>query len=122
MQLSFLQQFLIEFDYPYDAQTSLISYHEKIINSPELSARFDETIHAYEQSIQCNFDLLLPKIKNIFAKAAVHEYSAYLLFLIELTPVLKKYYYSHGFDETIWRTTVLDWKYKAVECKLITFV
>ena len=61
----------------------------------------------------------MPKIKNIFAKAAVHEYSAYLLYLIELTPVLKKYYYSHGFDETLWRTTVLDWKYKAVECKLI---
>ena len=69
--------------------------------------------------MQCDFDALLSVIKDISTQVSIHEYSAYLLFLIGLSPILKTYYQAHGLDEKLWKNTVLDWKYKAVECRLV---
>lgn len=119
MYFNFLQQFFSEFDYPNDARSALIENYQKIYNSSNLHTKFVETINIYEQSMQCDFDFSLHVIKEISIQASIHEYSAYLLYLICLTPILKRYYISNNFEEKLWKETVFDWKYKAVECNLI---
>lgn len=119
MYFNFFQQFFSEFDYPKDARDSLIQDYKKIQNSSTLLENFKATLDAYDQSMQCNLDSSLAVIKEISIQASIHEYSAYLLFLICLTPILKRYYQAFNFDENLWKTTVLDWKYKSVECKLV---
>ena len=119
MTLLSLQNFFQRFDYPVDAQESLLRDYQIIQNEPEQASRFNALLSAYEESIDCDFDASFAITKEIAKDLSLHEYSVSFLLCIGASMIMKKYYEENGYDEALWENTAFDLKYKAVECKLI---
>lgn len=64
-------------------------------------------------------DLLLEACQKISDKTGVHHYTTALLLLVLFTEHLKKLYIQKGYSLEIYKNSVLDLHYKAIESKLV---
>lgn len=112
---NYLQQFLADFDYPEAAVSELTSAYEKLVRHDE--AKLNAIVKIYEDSISCDFGLLLKKCEELALEAELHEYQVKLIVLIMMSKALLQRYIAAGYTYQFWYDTMLDLKYKAMECK-----
>ena len=60
---------------------------------------------------------LVKKMDEISKMIDVHIYTGRLVLYIGMSKQLKEYYREAGIDESVWRSSMMDLKYKLLECK-----
>ncbi|MBQ8163665.1 MAG: hypothetical protein IJZ93_04800 [Clostridia bacterium] len=106
-------------NYPDESKPSLISAYDKIVANEACAKQFDELIKIYEADCNCNYDAILKQCAEIAKEVGVHEYEAQLLIFMCFTKHLKELYKEQGLSEKIWLNSILDLKYKLLECKAV---
>lgn len=115
----YLQEFLIEFDYPLEAQEVFISAFKQAFSNAERWAQFQEVFAKYEQDFTTSFAAVIAAAKEIAKKSELNEYTVHLLVLILLSKASKKHYEQSKLSAEIWKRNFFDLKYKNEECKLV---
>lgn len=113
---AYIIEFLRKFEYSTESANYILRDYEKI----QTCEKFFALIKDYEkQGVRCNFEDAFLVLKEIANTVAVHEYSAVLIYLICLSKHLKVLYQQNEMEESVWENTMLDLKYKLVECENI---
>ena len=115
---SYLVEFFAEFEYDsLDAEYLLLAY-DKIASKADTKALFDATISAYSSDINLDYQKEIHnRARQISDLSCIHPYTCDLLLYICLTKQLKAMYFKRGIDMRIFRDSVLDLKWKLIECK-----
>ena len=120
--LNYIIEFFEVYDYPQDSRETLIATYNSIISDTESKKVFDNYFYKYSENVNIDFDSMLEECEAIAAKLKLHEYSVKLLIYICLSKALKEHYVKAGYSIELYNRTILDLKYKLIECKLIKSV
>lgn len=114
----YLKSFFELCEYPADAAASLLSDYGKIRDCAETRAVFDKYIGEYESADngKIDFDKMLEEIRAAVKASNVHTYAAELLIYCCFTRHLRELYRASGISDDVWKETVLDLRYKLIEC------
>ena len=113
---NYLKEFLVSFEYPEESHPVLLEAYDKISENSEASAIFDSLMSEYDKSYNIDYKNALEIMKSVSAIAGVHEYTGALLLFICYSKRLKQYYIDAGLDLEIYKTSLLDLRYKIYEC------
>ena len=116
---NYLNYFLEEFDYPEKSRTVLNKTYDSIQNNEEAAALFNEIITAYDENFSISFALANEKYEKIATVTEENSYTVGLLTYICLSKKLREYYRNSNINEDIYRSSMLDLKYKLRECELV---
>lgn len=109
-----IKDFMTKLDFPLDAQNELLCTFDKMQPIEDLSY----IINDYD-NVSFDFKNAIEQIKQIAEKNDINVYTANMIFLLAMLPKLQKKYNEKGIDDKIFYNTMLDFKYKLEECKLI---
>lgn len=116
---NYLTNFFDEFNYKTEDSSFLMDIYESILGDTESLDALNLAIKMYDDNIFCDYEKIT-RLSSIPAKRLYfHEYSTELLFLICLTKRAKENYMAAGISEQIYHDSMLDLKYKMIECKLV---
>lgn len=115
----YIEKILMDFDYPEDSIIALTNAHKTIIKNEKANELLKDCIDAYTKSFNCDYDELFKKCDCISEITAVHPFTVKLLMYICLLEDAKRYYKEKGYSDKLFYDTMLDLKYKLIECKLI---
>ena len=113
----YLCDFLVMFGYPEESQLALREAYEWMNKNEQASELYLELLNAYAENKNCDYDMLVKKMDEISKMINVHIYTGRLVLYIGLSKQLKEYYREAGIDESVWRSSMMDLKYKLMECK-----
>lgn len=113
--IHYIKQFLKECDFPLTSIDFLIQESKKFLTQDEF---IQSTMLEYQKDYK-KFDYTTThkKLHAIFKNLLIDERTGYLLFYIILTQELAKLYKQHSIATEIFKNTIVDLKYKAIECK-----
>ena len=117
--INYIIDFFEVYDYPHDSREALIKIYNSIISDAKSREAFDNYFNKYSENVNIDLSLMLDQCETIAANLNLHEYSVKLLLLICLSKALKKHYVEAGYSIDLYNKTILDLKYKLIECKLI---
>ena len=115
----YLVQFLDEMNFEKNDAEYLLSAFDTIISNENVNYILQNAISEYDKSMDIDWEPILMGANQISLATGVHLYTVYLIAIICLSKRLKKYYEESGISEEIWHDTMLDFRYKAKECKLV---
>jgi len=113
----YLSEFLERFSYPAEACAVINDAYDRINDSKELKAEFDDLLRCYAENKDYDFEELILRMADISLKAETHEYTGNLVMCICLSKVLWFHYAKENIEENIWLTSMCDLKWKSMECK-----
>ncbi len=117
--ISYLNSFFEKYDYPEDCRVALLEAYDILTKNSETQGFIENSKKAYSIDLNCNFDAFFNEAEDVAQKSSVHEFTVKLLLLICLSEEMKKYYDQMGYSTELYDSTILDLKYKMIECKLI---
>ena len=112
---NYLREFLETFQFPDAAKTQLIAVYDELCEKGGEIQLFD-FVNRYKQGL-LTYDKSLQKIEMLANEKGINYLSLALVYLIFLADVLKTQYKEVGISEDIWRDSVSDLKYKALDCE-----
>ena len=115
----YLIGFFEEFDYPHKARVSLLSAFDRLWATPEAREGLSALLHAYGRGMEQDMKAALETMRELSALSGIHEYEGALLLFLCYTKDLEGYYRKAGLSREIYRSSMLDLKYKLLECKLV---
>lgn len=115
----YISEIMRELGFEKEAYDSLHADFLKIQENAFAKAEFEDCILTYSRNFKCDYGALLKKADTAASHANVHPYSAALLLFLCLSKHLKELYVQQGIDLGIWHDSMLDLKWKAIECKLV---
>ncbi len=116
---TYLQNFMIDFDFPKEAQMELNDSYEKVFSDITTFQTFTNILEMYSANKNKGFPELLRFCKQVSANTNVHEYAVYVITLIIMTKIAKAHYQAAQIPSSIWENNFLDLRYKLDECKLV---
>ena len=115
----YLNQFFEEFDFSANEREFLMNIFDRISEDDESLNALNRAIDMYNKTRFCDY-AEITRLSSIPAnRLYFHEYSTELLFLICLTKKAREYYKEMGVSEQIYHDSMLDLKYKMIECELV---
>lgn len=115
----YLSWFFKEFAYADEAAAALRAGYDGVYENPEAARISDGILAAYRQDYSCDYKALLLDCDKAAALCGVHSYTVRLLAFICMSRRLRELYCEKGFDLAVWHNSMLDLKYKLIECKMI---
>lgn len=115
----YLSWFFKEFAYTDDEVAALTAGYNGIYENPEAALIFDGVLAVYRQNYSCDYRALLLECDKAAELCGVHSYTVRLLAFICMSRRLRELYCEKGIDLAIWHNSMLDLKYKLIECKLV---
>ena len=116
----YLINFFKEFEYDAEDASYLLSVYEKISASEDANTILREAVSAYTANINIDYkEEILGRSRWISTITAIHPYTVDLLVYICLTKRLKELYVEKGIDMQIYLDSILDLKWKLLECKTV---
>lgn len=116
MRTECLKHFTEQFAYPAEARDSLLRDYAAVCGDEAENARLEACIAAYEADGPFDYDAALETTKSIAGAVGVSPYAVDLLLFIFLSAHLRERYRQRGVADEIWRDSMLDLRYKLVEC------
>lgn len=113
-----LEYFCDQFDYPKDCKEVMVETFD-IISKNEYGVKlFSNLLVDYSKDYQdFNFKSVLVKLGDLSKEIKLNEYTVSLVFLALLTKQLKIFYEENNIPNHVFHETLLDLKYKTLECK-----
>ena len=116
----YLLNFFKEFKYEVEDREELLSLYDKIFENPEARKIFEEILSYYEKNPDfCYQDFIISPMIKISELVGAHRYTANLLVHICMSKRLRALYSERELDDEIYKNTILDLKWKLIECKLV---
>ncbi len=103
-------------DLPKEAIAALEKCAAKIDGSKFFTKRYTEIFNEHMFPEANDFGKCCDKLKLLSMAYGVKEYTLDMVFLIHATEVMQKLYEENGIDLEIYRTSIMDIKYKYREC------
>ena len=116
MRTEYLKHFTEQFAYPAEARDSLLRDYAAVCGDEAENARLEACIAAYEADGPFDYEAALETTKSIAGAVGVSPYAVDLLLFIFLSAPLRERYRQRGVADEIWRDSMLDLRYKLVEC------
>lgn len=111
-----IERFCNFYEYPAEATASLLSDYDKIMNS-EYATLFQRHVDLYNSdSPLFSYDAVLSVSKNHITHAGVSSYAVDLLFFICFAEHCKEKYEKAGLPMAFYHRSMLDLKWKLMEC------
>lgn len=112
---TYIKDFMNRYNYPTNAKNELINTYDKLANSQSYRS-FTDCVKAYDQEEITDYNEIFAVFKNIVTKEELNQYSLNLLYLICISRHLKEMYEDLAWSSEIYDETMLDLKYKMIEC------
>ena len=113
----YVVDFMKRFEYPAEAQTSLIKAYDILVTSRQGREGLDRLIALYQEDIQLGYGEIYGYAKEMEHDLGVHRYQSVLTVFICLSKHLKKMYSERNIEQSVWINSMLDLKYKLLECQ-----
>ena len=115
----YVVNFLNDFDYPEEAKKELIEAYDALVADEFCKSELDRLVNLYEENINLDYGVIFKSTPEMEKKCGVHHYKSELIVFILFSKHLKKLYNENNIDESIWFNSMLDLKYKLIECNLV---
>lgn len=115
--MSYIYEFCQKYQYETDATLFLEDAYLNLKNNEEAFKVFNLCVESYEQNIEFDCFPIFEKIRALNKSTGIHEYTLELIYMICLTPHMRKMYIKENLPEDIYDASVCDLKWKAKECK-----
>ena len=116
----YLLGFFKEFGYEVSDGEVLLSLYDKISKNSEERKIFEGILSYYEKNPDfCYQDFIITPMIKLSELAGAHPYTANLLVHICMAKRLRELYSERELDDGIYKNTILDLKWKLIECKLV---
>lgn len=115
----YLRSFLEEFEYEKSDSDFLCDAYERIVSNDGARTIFSVAIEVYGADEHCDYEALLKQSEKAAIMIGRHSYTTDLLMFILFSRRLAERYAERGYPREVWHNTMLDLKYKLIECKLI---
>ena len=115
----YVVNFLNDFDYPEEAKKELIEAYDALVADEFCKSELDRLVNLYEENINLDYGVIFKSTPEMEKKSGVHHYKSELIVFILYSKHLKKLYNENNIDESIWFNSMLDLKYKLLECKAV---
>ncbi len=112
----YLVGFFEKNEFPEKAIVELCSALDKIVESKEYSRSFLEIISRYGDDVNIDYKKLDEDISALAAASDIHNYTLNMLAYVAMTKRLREHYISRGIALSVFDRSMLDFKYKLVEC------
>ncbi len=116
---SYLKDFFLEFDYPKDGADCLYAAYSDICEISECDRDFRALTDEYAAGSLPAYKRVKECCKGISEKTGIHPYTLELLYYICISKHLLSLYLEKGLERQIWHDSMLDLKYKLIECHLV---
>lgn len=113
-----LAEYLVAAHYPAAARVDLLSCYDALVASPEGKPFFDQ-IAAYEKDKNFDYKAALDAVREVAKNTAQNSYTVELLLCLCLIPTCRRYYEEAGLPVELMEETLLDFRYKLEECRLV---
>ena len=115
----YLLDFFEEFDYPEEAREELLEAYGLITEDGFARGELEDFIRMYNENIRADWGNILGRTEAMSDSSGAHKYKIELLVFILLSKKLRERYIERGIDTSIWHNSMLDLKYKLLECKAV---
>lgn len=115
----YLENFFWEFEYLKEDSDVFLSAYDKICENEDALKIFNGSLALYDDNADCDYIGMIQSADKVAEILYIHEYTIELLMFIAMTKRLRERYIEKGIDLEIYRTTILDLRYKVDECKLV---
>lgn len=118
MELSteFLTGFMEKLEFPEEAKVFLGQVSEAFERDKEMYGEMNRIIKQFFSQDYAKFEDVLEKLDNLAQKADIHNYTMHLMFFMYSAQPLKNLYCEAGVSEEIFWNSMLDLRYKLMEC------
>lgn len=106
---------LCRFEYGEEASAAILKHFDIIMADVEAAKHLCARIEAYKSGA-FDLDALEADVRLAGETDGVSEYEARLVFYLALLPYSEPYYRDAGLGETVWYDSLLDFKWKMLEC------
>ena len=113
---AYLENFLAELDFPREACEALILAYDKISVSRHVGPEFFSLVDEYKTNPDFDFKEATRLAGELSERAGVVHFTGKLLLYILMSRTLRERYRACGIDDGIFKNSMLDLKYKAIEC------
>ncbi len=110
------KEILTILDLPQEAVEVFCNTAEKIDNSKSFSAKVDSLIKEYMYPEAHGFGELFAKTKFVAMRHGVKHYTFDFVLLVIMTEIMHDRYKEAGLSEELFRNTIMDLRYKFIEC------
>lgn len=117
--LNYIKNFLIEFEYEKDDCECILNSYNSIFKNKEANFILESILSDYRKNMNIDWENAMKKMQTISEISGIHIYTASFVCCICLTEKLKEYYTRNNIPLDIWHDTMLDFKYKLKECRLV---
>lgn len=114
---SYLDNFMVEFDFPTGAQVELSNAFTKMRSDEGLCVEWRKALALYKADKTQGLTEALEISKRISTATGVNVYTAFMVTLILLAGLAKTHY--AGLPKDMWKRNFNDLRYKLIECKLV---
>lgn len=111
-----IKDFCDKFNFPIDAKKYLLNSYVRLTSYPQQHQEFCRYIEAYSQEYTLDTTAVFSNIDRIAFDTDIRPFTLDLIYLILLTPHLKILYKQRGISEDIYDMSVIDLKWKCIEC------
>ena len=117
----YLERFFADFSYEKEDAAHLLCAYDTIASNDRAAALLHECIALYEKDHHLDYkkEILETRAKMIAEETALHPYTVELLMFICFSRHLRALYADKDLSPTIYRDSMLDLKWKLIECKLV---
>lgn len=115
----YLSLFFRECDFGDEASEALLSAFAELEKSEKLSRLYLDTVARYDGENFSDFDGVNASCKELADGSGVHIYTVNLLVYAAMSERLKQRYEERGIGLEIFKNSMMDFKYKLEECRLV---
>lgn len=112
----YLCYFMEYCDYPDEARAALLDAYDRLLTDKDSADFISSMLAAYENDVNCDYDSYIAYCQTLGERHSLSHFTYELLIFILLTKKLKQRYDERGLSEQIYRDSVLDLKWKLLEC------
>lgn len=117
--MSQVKDFCERYEFEQDAVEYLENAYLKLKENNDIYESFASKIKFYEENYERDFSGVFDEIEAMSKDTGIHKYTLDLLYLICLTPILERFYTVYDINKKFYDASVLDLKWKALECKQV---
>ncbi|HJA32004.1 MAG TPA: DUF5596 domain-containing protein [Candidatus Eisenbergiella pullicola] len=105
-----------ELDFPAEGRQAMLDAWDAVSGCPEAADCFEKWIAAYGEDIHIDYKAALLEADEAAKRAGIREYTAEMLLFLCFAEPLKKRYEEKGIDDSIWKDSCMDLRWKLMEC------
>lgn len=115
----YVENFMKSFEYPAEAQVELSEAYHTLASDVAGQSGLTRLIDLYQADLRLGYGEVYEYAKTMEQKLGIHRYQVVLIVYICFSKRLKELYSEEKIDDGIWFNSMLDLKYKLLECKAV---